>query len=672
MTLRSAIDAIRHATTPARGTLKPILSDDTVIESEGAAAAVFYTDAAQRIERHKELIIAVAAGGWLLVGWIIAMSGGPIAIKNLAVMFAFAIAGVPALGSVWGKLRKFKLDVDVLMLLGAVLAAWIGSPFEGALLLFLFALSGGLEAYALRRTQSAIIDLKNLAPQEALVLDDDGTHRVPLRRVRIDMRVLVLPGQKVPLDGVVVEESSSIDESAITGESVPRDRSVGDTVFAGTQNTSGRLIVKVTKTAADTTLARIVKLVTDARHHPATAQRLIDRIGPAYSAIVVLVAIAVGLIASAFPQIDAAAAVRRGIAVLIVASPCALIIATPVAYLSAIAAAARRGVLIKGGGHLESIARAAAFVFDKTGTLTTGSLQLTDVSPPAGIDETETLRLAGAIEGASNHPLADAVNDALTQRGITPYAVEDYLSIPGEGATGKCDSRSVWIGRPEHLRRYATGPVSADITAEVERLRHEGKTVSVILVEDEVGLLAFRDTVREGARECIEQLRRQGIGRIEMFTGDHTVVASRVAAELELDDFVAEMAPEQKLAAAKKLRASHGAVVLVGDGINDAPALAQADTGIAIGSMGADIALEAADVVLMKDRIEVVAWLHQHALRTARIVKENLTLALAVIGVLSVFAALGAIPLPLAVIGHEGSTVLVAINALRLLRDPSR
>ncbi len=277
--------------TPARSALNPVLSDDPVIDLEHAAVRVFYTPGAQRIANHIGFIIAVGSGMSLLIAWILSVSGGPKPLEGLFTLLAFSIAGIPALESVWGKLRTFTIDIDLLMLLGAGLAAYVGSPFEGALLLFLFALSGGLEAYALGRTQRAIVALRDLAPKVATVIEDGSLVRVSLRQVRVGACVLVRPGEKVPVDGTVLRGSSSVDESAITGESIPRDCGEGDTVLAGTQNVNGRLEVRVTKLAADTTLARIVELVTSARHHPARAQRLIDRIGPTYSIVVILAAV---------------------------------------------------------------------------------------------------------------------------------------------------------------------------------------------------------------------------------------------------------------------------------------------------------------------------------------------------------------------------------------------
>ena len=663
--------SIKRVLSPTRHAFNPMLYEDSVVDVEGSSTRFFYTPAAQRIDHGMEMIVAAAAGASLAAAWLLSLTAGPAPLVHLLTLIAFAVAGIPALSEVWEKLRVFTIDIDLLMLLGAGLAAYIGSPFEGALLLFLFALSGGLESFALRRTRTAITALRQLAPSEAMLLEGGETRRTPLRQVPVGAIVLVKPGEKVPLDGVIVAGSSSVDESAINGESIPRDCGAGDTAFAGTQNITGRLEVRVTKLAADTTLAKIVELVTKARHSPARAQRLIDRIGPTYSVIVIVGAVLVALMGHFVFGLEGNEAVRRGIAVLIVASPCALIIATPVAYLSAMAAAARRGVLVKGGAHLEIVARVAVIAFDKTGTLTTGRVRLTDVDTDGEMEEAETLRIAGALEASSTHPLARAVNEALEAKGLIPHGVSGHRVLPGEGETGVVNGQPVWIGRPERLADRAVGVDVERVLQRTETLRHQGKTVSAMAVGGAVSLLGFEDTIRDGSADCIERLRRQGVRRIDMLTGDHQIVAREVAQRLALDGFEAELSPEGKLTALNRLRDEYGALALVGDGINDAPALAHADAGIAMGSLGADVALEAADIVLMKDRIERVAWLHGHARRTAGIVRQNLTLAVAVISILSVFAALGSIPLPLAVIGHEGSTVLVALNALRLLRTPT-
>lgn len=652
---------------PARGSLNPILSDEPIIDADGDSSLVFYTQSARRIAANVDLIVAVSAGICLLTAWILKLSGGPRPLQGLFTLLAFAIAGMPAIQSVWEKLVQLRIDIDLLMVLGAVLAAYIGSPFEGALLLFLFALSGALESFALRRTQRAIVNLRDLAPKEATLLDDGSTVRVRLRQVPIGATVLVRPGETVPLDGEIVAGSSSINEAAITGESIPRDRTVGDLVMAGTQNLHGRLEVKVTRQAGDTTLARIIALVTEARHNPSRTQRLVDRIGPTYSIVVILASVAVGLGCWLW-GIPGQESVRRAIAVLIVASPCALIIATPVAYLAAIAAAARNGVLIKGGAHLEAVAKAAAVTFDKTGTLTTGQVMLTDIDAPQKLGEAKALQLAGAISASNTHPLSAAITREAKHRGLTIPSVADYENIPGEGAKAHVEGMAVWIGRPERAAHYRQNGSAGDVTGRVERLRTQGKTVSALVAGDQIALLGFSDRLRGDVAESLSRLRSQGIRRIEMLTGDHAEVARRVSAELGLDGFQADLKPEDKLTAVEKIRKQVGVVVLVGDGVNDAPALVHADVGIAMGGTGADIALEAADIVLMKDRIGAVAELHRHAQRTAAVVRQNVAFAISVIVVLSAFAALGKVELPLAVIGHEGSTVLVALNALRLLR----
>ncbi len=661
---------------PRREVFNPVLADEPVIDADEGATGVFLTPAAQRIEAHVEIITALGAGALLLAAWILKLAGGPLPVQHLLTLLGFAAAGVPAIKSVWESLRALQIDIDVLMLLAAVLAAAIGSPFEGALLLFLFAFSGGLEGYALGRTQAAIHALRDLAPKEATLAEtadgepaarDEGHYRrVPLRSVPIGGLILVRPGEKIPLDGEVIDGASAVDESALTGESVPQDRAAGDPVFAGTHNRDGRLLVRVTKAPTDTTLARVVALVSEARQQSTSTQRLIDRIGPSYSTGVIVATIATWLVAWLGFGLGGEEAARRAITLLIVASPCALIIATPVAYLSAIAAAARRGVLIKGGRHLETIAAARTFVFDKTGTLTTGRMRLVEVAPPPGMSVEEALRHVGAVEASSTHPLASAVMAGLAERKLRAGTVSDYQSEPGHGVRGRSDGRTVWVGRPERLEN---GAVAAALEDRVAAIRSTGRTVSAFTIDGAAGLLAFEDSLREGSRACIEGLRGLGITRLDMLTGDHEVVAAEVAGRLGLDGYRAGLDPRDKLDAAKELSAAHGTLVMVGDGVNDAAVLAAADTGIAIAGMGADVALDAADIVLMKDRIEAVAWLRGLSLRTRSIVRQNLAFALGVIAVLSVFALAGSIPMPLAVIGHEGSTVLVALNALRLLRS---
>ena len=653
----------------ARRSFNPMLFDGPVLHPDPSEGSCFYTPKARRLDRRIPLIATGVCGGFVVASFAVARGGGPAALSDLFVFLGFIIGAIPGLQEAWKTIRARKLDIDVLMLGGAGLAAIIGEPLEGALLLFLFSLASALEGFALQRTERAIDSLRALAPSEAVLLTDDGPTSVRLGDIRAGARILIRPGQRVPLDGRVVEGSSALDESAITGESMPRDKAVGDDVFAGTLNVSGRLVVEVTRLAGETALARTIALVTQARENRAPAQTLIDRLGPRYSVAVVLGSVGLGLGLTLLTELGVRESVYRAIMVLIVASPCALIISTPVAYLSAVAGAARKGVLIKGGAFLETLAKAAVIVFDKTGTLTTGRVQLTDVVVLDGLERDEVIRIAGAVAGSSTHPLATAVTDAVRRAGLTAYTATDFASRPGQGLCGTVNGVAVNLGRPETLAdELEDEHERGRFLAEAEHVRRAGKTAAGLLAGQRGAILAFEDTPRPAAREMVSALRRQGVGRLEMLTGDHALVARVTAEQLGLDAVHAEMLPEEKLATGQALRRKYGMLVMVGDGINDAPALADADVGIAVASIGADVALDAADMVLMNNRIESVAWVHQLARRTVAVVRQNLTLAIGVIVILTGFAAAGRMNLPVAVLLHEGSTLIVALNGLRLLR----
>jgi Zn2+/Cd2+-exporting ATPase len=658
--------------TPARRAVNPVLLEAPVVDSESARFDVFLTPTSAEIERKFSLIIASASGVFLAAAFAVSRLDLPGSLHHLFVLLAFTIAAVPATSSVWESLMEKRVDIDTLMLVGAGLAALVGSPMEGALLLFLFALSGALEEYSIGRTHSALLELGRLVPEQAIVLTERGAERVALRRVEVGQRVLVRPGDTIPLDGVVVEGGCAVNESAITGESLTRDKVVGDQVFAGTLDVDGRLVVEVSKVASDTTLAKILQLVSEARQRQASVQRIIDRLGPTYSVIVVTVSVLFALILLVFTDLSTKDAMYRAIALLIVCSPCALVIATPVAYLSAIAAAARRGILVKGGEYLETLSRARSIVFDKTGTLTTGRTQLIRVVCGGPLSEDDVLRYAGALESSSSHPIANAINSAMDDRGLNALSVDGLENFPGRGIRGRVGGRNVAIGRADFVLKSADESVHESILTEFESIQDGGAAVVIITVDRVPSLLVFADTIRDNAANTIVALRELGIGHIELLTGDHERVAKFLTDELGIEHFRANLLPEEKLEVTRQLKNEHETVVMVGDGVNDAPALAACDVGIAIGSIGADVALEAADVVLMNDSIEGVPWILRHAKRTTAIVRQNLIIAIGVITVLAVFAMMGDIPLPLAVVGHEGSTVLVALNGLRLLKGSDR
>lgn len=657
----------------SRRAVNPILSDRVIFDDEGGAEATLLTPGARVFHRYFPLASAATAGIFLATAWLSGKFGAPASLTNLCVLIAFVLGGIPGLQAAWESLLERRLDIDVLMILGAGLAAVIGQPIEGALLLFLFALSGALEEEATRRTQNAIRSLRDLNPDFALRVEPDGTvERVPSAQVKIGSRLLVRPGDRVPLDGVIREGDSFIDEAPITGESVPRNKRSGDAVYAGTINGSGRLVIEVTRIAADTQLAKIIRMVTEARGQQAKVERLFDRISPTYATCVIGAATGFGVFAPLVSTLTWRESALRAIALLIVASPCALIIATPIAYLSSIASAARHGVLIKGGVFLEVLGRCRTVVFDKTGTLTAGKPRVSQVVTHDGLDEAEALRIAGALEASSSHPLATAINAALAERGLTAPHATDVQMVPGKGIRGRLNGEPVVLGRPELAQELVDVARWPAVLEAANAVYEGGRTAAVIAGAGKAAVLAFEDPVRPDAASTITRLRGLGVQRLIMLTGDHARVAQRTATELHLDDYRADLLPEGKLEQAERLRKEFGAIAAVGDGVNDAPLLARADVGIAVASIGSDAALEAAPIVLMNNSLEQLGWLFAHARRTGRVVRQNLTLALGVIIILSGFAVLGKVELPLAVVGHEGSTLVVAVNALRLLKGGAK
>ncbi len=586
-----------------------------------------------------------------------------------AFLIAFVAGGTHISGHAVEDLRGGRVTIDLLMILAAIGAAAIGEWAEGAVLLFLFSLSHALEHFVLGRTRRAIRSLMQLTPEEAVVLRDGREMTIPVEALVVGDTVLVQPSERIPADGTVTVGRTSIDQSPMTGESIPVDKQVGDPVFAGTLNHQGLIQIEVTRAAGESTLARMVKLVEEAQSERAASQQFTDWFGQTYTWIVLAGSMTVLWVGTVGLNESFSIAFHRAMTVLVVASPCAVVISIPAAILSAITSAARGGVLFKGGSHLERAALLQAMAFDKTGTLTLGRPRLVDIIPAAGISDVELLSAGAALEQHSEHPLARAVVEAAAARGITIRAAESVEAIVGCGVVG------TWIGRSLRAGKISWFlddkiPLDDELTQQAETLQAAGKTVICVGNETHVwGLLAVADTLRPTAAAAIQQLRELGLAPLVMLSGDHPAVAGHIAGQLGME-FQGGLLPEDKLRIIESLRREHGLVGMIGDGMNDAPSLAAADVGFSLGGAGTDVALETADVVLLADDLRRLPYAIALARRTQQIIRQNLILAFSVMGGLLITAMLIALPLPLAVVGHEGSTVAVILNGLRLLAFP--
>ncbi len=617
---------------------------------------------------------------FLIASFICEKSLGNAAVATLSLYAgAYIFCGQQGVRSAIASLRGGVLDVDVLMVLAAIGAGIVGQPFEGALLLFLFAFSNVLQSYALERTQRAIHSLLKLRPDKALVKRDGGTELVRVEELNIGDIVVLRPGEHVPVDGMVVEGSSHVDESSLTGESMPVTKAVGNPVFAGTLNQSGGLEFSVAKRAEDSTLARMVKLVEEAQAEKSGTQRFLEQAEQYYATGVIAFTVLVFAVPFFFMGEKFSDAFYRAMTVMVVASPCALVISTPATVLSAIGGAARRGILIKGGMHLERTAQIDIVAFDKTGTLTAGKPVVTEIVNASGLHKLDTplsaeledlLAQTAALEDKSEHPLARAIVKTAQARGIKLPEARDFQATAGKGAEAIIGGRRIVVGSERLFQEL--GAVGMDlIAAHAAPLAAKGKTCVWTGVRHgdsltALAVLALADTLRPEALKIVASLRALGVKKIVMLTGDQKAVAAAIAEEAGVDEVLAELLPEGKVAAIRTLK-KEGCVMMVGDGVNDAPALATSDIGVAMGAAGTDIAMETADIVLMGDKLENIPILLATARQAKRVLWQNLTFAGSVIVVLLIAAFGINLPLPMGVVGHEGSTVLVCLNGLRLL-----
>ncbi|MFN8420077.1 MAG: heavy metal translocating P-type ATPase [Anaerolineae bacterium] len=615
------------------------------------------------------LILVGLAALFFLTGWLgDTFFGFPTSVANVFFVLAYIAGGYDVATHAIPALFKGKLDTDILMLAAAAGAAVLGELGEGAFLLLLFAIGHAGEHYALDRARNAINALGSLMPKTAQVKRDGKLIEQPVEQLEIDDVVVVRPGDRIPVDGKVAQGSSTVDQSPITGESVPVTKIVGDEVFAGTVNKDNSLELQVKRLSADNTLSRVMKLVAEAQSQQSPTQQFADRFTSRFVPAVFIATLLVILVPPLLNLLPLQDSFYRGLLLLVAASPCALAIGTPAAVLAGIAQAARNGILIKGGVHLENLGGLKAIAFDKTGTITSGTFSVTDVIPLNGTPADDLLRIAGAVEQQSNHPLAQAVVRAAQQKNLQFTKVDSLENVPGRGVRSAIDGKQVLIGSAKLFQESSAPTPDPKLLQQVDALEKSGRSTMLVSRGDEfLGILGLSDTPRPNVPEVMSDLRKLGIEHLVMLTGDNREVAKNIAAQVGLTDVEAELMPEDKLRTIKKLETKYHAIAMIGDGVNDAPALATATVGIAMGGAGTAVALETADVALMADDLGRLPFAIALSRASKEIIRQNLIISMGVIGLLILTSVLGLVQLGFAVVLHEGSTIVVALNALRLL-----
>ena len=565
-------------------------------------------------------------------------------------------------------LSGFTIGIEMLMSAAAVVAFVMGLPAEAATLAFLYSISEAMEGYTEERTRGAIRALMDLAPKTALVIRDGAEVEIPAEEIRVGERFIIKPGGAIPTDGVIRKGRTSINEATVTGESMPVEKGEGDTVFAGTMNETGALEVEATRTFRDNTISRIIHMVEEAQEEKGEEQKIIQRFGRRYSPAVLVAGILIALVPPLFGG-EWSTWIIRATVFVVSAAPCALVISVPITIVAAIGTASRRGVLIKGGMYIERLAATRVLCFDKTGTLTRGTPELTDIVAVNGIETRFVLKLAASTEQRSEHPLAGAILQRARREGISLKEPSAFEAIPGSGLRATIDGKTVVVAKPEFFRETHAADLDA-LRERIAGLQEEGKTVIAVAGEEKLfGLLAVRDEIRPNAASAIKALRDIGLQKLIMLTGDNAGTARAIARELGLDEFYTDLLPGGKAAKVKELNREFGTVAMVGDGVNDAPALASASVGIAMGAAGTDIALETADVALMADDLSKLEEAFLLSRKAHKLIKQNLWLSAIVIGVLVAGAVSGVFTLPIAVVGHELSELVVISNGLRMLKN---
>lgn len=611
--------------------------------------------------------VRMAASGFLiLAGWTGAWLGLGPGVSTPLFAAAMLIGGYATIRRGLRALARLQFDMNGMMTGAVAGAALMGQWGEGASVAFLYSVSNWLEGYTTDRARRSIRALMDLAPREARVRRHGAEHVIPVEQVEAGDLLLIRPGEKIPMDGTVRAGASAVNQAPITGESVPVDKGPGDAVYAGTLNGHGALEVEVTRRVEDTTLARIIHLVEEAQARRAPSQQFVERFARVYTPAVLALAAALMVAPPLLAGAPWPAWIYRGLALLIVSCPCALVVSTPVTIASAIANAARRGILIKGGAYLEALGGIQAIALDKTGTLTRGEPEVTDVVPLDGGSPEDLLALAAAVERESEHPLARAVVRASERQGLAAAPASGFTAIPGKGGQAEVGKRHILVGSPRLFSEVGPGSAASAIVTDLEA---QGKTVMLVGTrQGPLGVLALADRLRPESRQAIADLRRAGIRHVALLTGDNRATAESIARQVGADTVRAEVLPDQKLEAVQALRREFGSLAMVGDGANDAPALAASTVGIAMGVTGSDVALETADVALMADDLSRVPFLMRLGRQAVRVIRQNIAFSLLIKAVAIVAVFPGWLTLWLAIFGDMGASVLVTLNGMRLLR----
>lgn len=611
--------------------------------------------------------LVVISGVSLAAGLTAQFFGAPPITAQAAYLISIVSGGIYTARRAWAATRVMSLDINVLMLVAVIGAIIIGEWSEGAAVTFLFAFAQILEARTMDRARNAIRALMDLTPSEAIVRRNGTEERVLVEDVKLDEILLVKPGEKIPFDGVVVSGSSPVNQAPITGESLPVEKSPGHDVYAGTINGYGALDIRVTHLRQDSTLARIISLVEIAQSQRAPSQAFIERFARYYTPAVILLAVGIAAVPPLMLGQPFATWFYRALVLLVISCPCALVISTPVSVVSAIAAAARKGVLIKGGVHLERTGMIRCVAFDKTGTLTKGAPHVVEVIPLNGAGSREILEVAAGLEARSEHPVGRAILARAVEYGVAWAECSEFQSIPGRGAEAIVRGQPALVGN--HRLIEERGLCNAEIHSSLDALAASGRTAVLIArMGQPLGIIALSDQTREAARDTVEMLRHLSVERVVMLTGDNQAAADALARELGIDEVHAELLPHDKVAAVHALRKEYGTVAMVGDGVNDAPALAAADVGIAMGAAGTDAALETADIALMADELLKIPFALRLGRATLRNIHMNVTLSLALKAVFLALAVIGSATLWMAVVADMGASLLVIANGMRLLK----